>query len=530
MNQLKPNQFSRRFFLTAASTTVAWPFANMGVAAAADRRVVTADYPFKLGVASGDPAPDGMVIWTRLAPDPIQGGGMPPEDVLVHWQVARDERMTQVVRQGTATASQAWAHSVHVEVQGLEPDRQYWYQFKAGPDVSPVGRTRTAPAPHTMLKSFRFAFASCQHYEYGYFTALRHLADEDLHAVVHLGDYIYEYGVNKKSPRQHNSNEIVSLDDYRNRYALYKTDTDLQAAHAAFPWIVTWDDHEFDNNYAGNISEEEGPSHSGKPGIEIDTAKFLARRAAAYQAYYEHMPLRRSALPHGPFMPLYRNVSYGQLAQFSVMDTRQFRTDQPCGDWHKPLCAEAFDPKATLLGDVQEKWLCDGLTASPARWNILAQQVMMARVDRVPGEVVKYEMDQWAGYEVGRKRLLQFLDDHQVANPVVLTGDIHSNWVNDLKVDFDDENSKTVATEFVGTSITSGGNGGEKGKDTDGVLADNPFVNFYNAERGYIRCELTPDKWQSDFRVVPYVTRPGAPVSTRASYVVENGTAGAERV
>lgn len=509
----------RRRFLITASAALAWPLASIRPASAADRTVPVSDYPFRLGVASGDPAPDGVVLWTRLAPDPLRGGGMPAEDVRVEWQVATDEGMTRVVRRGIATAASDWAHSVHVEVAGLQPDRTYWYQFKAANEVSPVGRTRTAPAVDAMLEKFRFAFASCQHYEYGYFTALRHMAEEDLHAVVHLGDYIYEGGVSKNKARQHNGAEIVSLDDYRNRYALYRSDADLQAAHAAFPWIVTWDDHEFDNNYSGDISEE--------PDVAAEV--FLQRRADAYKAYYEHMPLRRSALPRGPMLQLYRNMQYGRLAQFSVLDTRQYRTDQPCGDHNKPPCDGVFDPAATLLGESQENWLREGLQASPARWNILAQQVMMARVDRTPGDAVAYSMDQWAGYEVGRKRLLQFLADRKISNPVVLTGDIHTNWVNDLKVDFDDLDSATVATEFVGTSITSGGDGAEKGKDTDGVLAENPFVKFYNAERGYVRCELTPNAWQTDFRVVPVVSQPESPCLTRASFVVENGKPGAER-
>ncbi|MEL6106768.1 MAG: alkaline phosphatase D family protein [Planctomycetota bacterium] len=511
---------SRRRMLQLASTTgVVWPFLCLPRAVAAARTIRFSDDPFKLGVASGDPSPDGFVLWTRLAPDPINGGGMPEEDVAVRWRVASDDRMKTVVASGTATASKDWGHSVHVEVQGLQPDRTYWYQFDAGEAASSVGRTRTTPAGNSMPDAFRFAFASCQHYETGYFTAYKHMAEDDLHAVVHLGDYIYEGRAGKNKLRTHNGPEIQTLDDYRNRHALYRTDADLQAAHAAFPWIVTWDDHEFDNNYAAEISEQPN----------VDTVQFLKRRAAAYQAYYEHMPLRRSALPHGPAMQLYRNVTYGRLAQFSVLDTRQYRSDQPCGDKRAAPCGEVFDPETSLLGDIQEKWLCDGLASSPARWNILAQQVMMARVDRTPGEAVSWSMDQWSGYDAARKRLLQFLADHEVANPVVITGDIHTNWVNDLKVDFDDENDPAVATEFVGTSITSGGNGSAKPKSTDGLLADNPFVKFYNAERGYVRCEVTPQQWRSDFRVVPKVTEKDSPCLTRASFVVENGTAGAQR-
>jgi alkaline phosphatase D len=506
----------RRNFLISASAAVAWPFVNLPRSGAADRTLRTKNYPFSLGIASGDPTSDGMVLWTRLAPEPLAGGGMPPEDVQVAWQISTNESMSKVVKQGVATAAADWGHSVHVEVQGLQPDRTYWYQFKAAGDLSPVGRTRTAPAADSLLNQFRFAFASCQHYEYGYFTALQHLAQEDLHCVVHLGDYIYEGGIAKNRPRQHNSQEISTLADYRNRHALYKTDADLQAAHAAFPWIVTWDDHEFDNNYAGDISEER----------DIAAEVFLKRRADAYQAYYEHMPLRRSTLPQGPAMQLYRSIQYGRLAQFAVLDTRQYRTDQPCGDHNKAPCAGVSDPAATLLGDQQERWLNETLSHSTATWNILAQQVMMARVDRTPGDAVAYSMDQWGGYEVGRKRLLQFLGEQKISNPIVLTGDIHTNWANDLKVDFDDMASPTVASEFVGTSISSGGDGAEKSKDTDGVLADNPFVKFYNSERGYVRCQVTPKLWQTDFRVVPYVTRPDAPCFTRRSFVVENGNPG----
>jgi alkaline phosphatase D len=516
------NLISRRLFLAAAaSASAAWPFAAMGGPAAPDRRVRTANYPFQLGVASGDPAPDGFVLWTRLAPDPIHGGGMPPEDVPVDWEVADDEGMSKVVRKGTATASKDWAHSVHVEVAGLEPGRPYWYRFRAAGEISPVGRARTTPAVDAMPERFRFAFASCQHYERGYYTALRNMAADDLDAIVHLGDYIYEGGTSDNGVRRHNSPEIVSLEDYRNRYALYRSDADLQAAHASCPWVVTWDDHEVDNNYADDISEEEG----------VDPVAFLARRAAAYQAYYEHMPLRRACLPKGPDMQLYRGVRYGQLAAFSVLDTRQYRSDQPCGDGGgKAPCDGVFDPNASLLGGTQEEWLFGRLRGSDARWNVLAQQVMMARVDRTPGDAVAWSMDQWSGYDAGRKRLLQFLQDTKVSNPVVLTGDIHCNWVNDLKVDFDSESGPVVATEFVGTSISSGGDGAEKRDDTDAMLAENPFVKFFNAERGYVRCELTPERWQADYRVVPKVRVPDGECLTRASFVVENGRAGAERV
>jgi len=507
---------SRRQFLAAGASLAAaavWSSRALGVL---KQNVKLPDHPFQVGVASGDPSPDGFVIWTRLAPKPLEGGGMPAEAVEVAWQVAEDEAMTKVVQRGTTVATPDWAHSVHVEVSGLSADRWYWYQFKAAGETSPVGRARTFPLAGATPAGLRFAFASCQHFETGLFTAYDHMAKDDLDVVVHLGDYIYEGPGREKQVRKHVGPKLMELADYRNRHAQYKTDAALQAAHAAFPWLVTWDDHEFENNCAGDISERRGATREA----------FLVQRANAYQAYYEHMPLRRASLPKGPDMQLYRRMAFGRLAEFSVLDTRQYRTDQPCGDGNKPPCAGASDPQATLLGEQQEKWLLDGLAKSPATWNILAQQVMMARVDQAPGETESYSMDQWPGYEANRRRILKFFAERKIANPIVLTGDIHTNWASDLLVDFDDLGSRAVGAEFVGTSITSGGDGAARSRNHDTVLAENPFVKFRNGERGYVRCAVQPGRWQSDFQVVEYVTRPGAPLVTRASFVVEAGQPG----
>lgn len=477
-------------------------------------------YPFTLGVASGEPFPDSVVLWTRLAPDPLNGGGMISANVPVQWHIADNENMRRVIHSGTVMATPELGHSVHVEVEGLRPDRWYWYQFKVADEVSPIGRTRTAPGSGYRIDSFRFAFASCQDWQNGYFTAYKHMAEEDLDLVVHLGDYIYEYGPQPGGPRQHNSPEIVTLSDYRNRYAQYKSDPNLQAAHAAFPWIVTWDDHEVENNYAGDISENNDPP-----------AEFLLRRAAAYQAYYEHMPLRLSSLPQGPNMQLYRRFTFGDLARFNVLDTRQYRTDQPCDDGLKPRCEEAFDPNATMTGQEQESWLFQGLQRSPARWNIIAQQTMLAEYDfDARANVEVFNVDQWDGYVAARQRLIEFLDKRRPSNPVVITGDIHSSWVHDLKTDFSDPNSHTVGTEFVGTSISSDFPSVFLAPVT-AALVDNPHTKFFDgAFRGYVRCHLTRDRWQSDFRVVSTITQPQATISTLASFVVEDGQPGARRV
>lgn len=501
----------RRFILSGASLAILPWLSEVAQAKPGD--FAFSSDPFSLGVASGDPSPTGVVLWTRLAPEPLNGGGLPPTTFEVHWEVAKDEGLRDIVQTGVALATPQLGHSVHVEPKGLEPDRWYWYRFSVGDAQSPIGRTRTTPPHELMPQRLKFAFASCQHYETGLFTAYEHLAAEDLDLVVHLGDYIYEMAGIDKRVRKHAGPEIKSLDEYRNRYAQYKSDPHLMAAHTHFPWLVVWDDHEFDNNCAGCISEEK----------DVSPEEFLLRRANAYQAYYEHMPLRRRCLPRGPDMQLYRRIAFGRLAEFQMLDTRQYRSDQPNGDGRKPLEGAAIDPNTTMLGKRQEQWLMHGLLESQATWNVLAQQVMMARVNLAAAEAPLYSMDQWPGYDVARKRLLNFLAERRVPNPVVLTGDIHSNWVNDLKVDFDREDDAVVATEFVGTSISSGGNGTAKTKSWDGIMSANPFVRFHNAERGYVSCTITPDEWRSDYRVVEYIDRPGAPLLTCKSFIVANG-------
>jgi len=510
-----PSRITRRTFVTgAASFAAAALFSTRALGAITTRPTFSA-YPFQLGIASGDPAADGFVLWTRLAPKPLEeGGGMTHNSVEVAWQVAEDEGLSRIVDRGTAIATAPWAHSVHVEVAGLKPDRWYWYRFKAGSETSPIGRTRTLPAAGMTPERLRFAFASCQHYEPGYFTAYEHMSREDLDLIVHLGDYIYEGGTSDQGPRRHNGAATFTLSDYRARYSLYKSDPALQATHAMAPWIVTWDDHEVVNDYASDLPGEEG---------SVSRDDFLLRRAAAYQAYFEHMPLRRSALPTGPDMLLYRRLAYGTLAQFHVLDTRQYRTDQPCGDGNRPPCPETLNPKATALGEKQRDWLFTGLERSPTAWNVLAQQIMMARVDRTAGPEVTMSMDQWPGYEIERRRVLRHFHDKKIGNPIVLTGDIHTNWANELINDFDRPDSTVVGTEFVGTSISSGGDGVAQVKKQDQLLSENPFVKFHNAERGYVSCEVTPSQWRTHYRTVEYVSRPGAPLKTRASFVVESG-------
>ncbi len=481
-------------------------------------------YPFTLGIASGDPAPDGVVLWTRLAPEPLRpDGGMPAKKVPVQWKVATDERMRRVVRSGAATALPELGHSVHVELHGLAPDREYFYQFRYRNDVSEIGRTRTAPAAGAHVGALTFAFASCQRWDDGYYAPYRHLAEDDLDLVVHLGDYLYEYGIdahggyrNVPVPGEF-GHDTDTLDRYRMQYGLYKTDPDLRLAHARFPWVVTWDDHEVENDYAGDVSA-------------YDQSGFLARRAAAYQAYYENLPLRHSTLPRNGVRRLHRRLAYGDLAQFDVLDTRQYRSVPPCGWGEAPACDAGYDPEVTMTGPAQERWLLDGLSASTATWNVIAQQVMMARLEHEaePGE--RRWHDAWDGYPAARTRITRHLVDNEIRNPVVITGDWHSTFVNDIKADFDEPDSPTVATEFVGTSISSNGDREVYGPYYGPMIPFNPHIKFFDGDRrGYVRCTLDHQEWRTDLRMVTTVSRSDAPAYTLASFVVEDGVPGAQR-
>ena len=496
-------RLTRRDFLRVSGDVAAcMALAGLPIDARSGLRFSQEAFPW--GLASGDPSADGVVLWTRLAQAGVQRA------VPVRWEVAEDERFTKIVRSGTSPAPPELGFSVHAEIGGLRPARDYWYRFITGGQVSAVGRTRTAPKESDSNSRVRFAFISCQNYEHGLFTAFDHLAAEDLDLVVHLGDYIYEKRFTAPViVREHEAGEVFTLDQYRARYATYRADPALQAAHAACAWAVTTDDHEVANNYAGTIPE---PTAKGD---------FLLRRAAAYQAYYEFMPLRRSSLPKGPGMKLFRRLRFGRLMNMHVLDTRQYRSDQPCGDGSKPRCADALAATQTMMGTNQERWLEGELRDSKATWNVIANQVMIAQVARGTPDAPTYSMDKWDGYVAARERLLRTLARVPPSNPIVITGDVHSNWVAELKTNFDDPASRTVAPEFIGTSMSSGGDGNEG--TFDRIQPMNPHVKFQNARRGYVCIELTRDVCRTDYRVLPFVTKPGAPISTIASFVVEAG-------
>lgn len=470
--------------------------------------------PFTLGVASGDPFPDGMVLWTRLAPDPLAAdglGGMPARPVEVEWELSDDEGFTRIARRGVTTAVPGSAHSVHVELAGLRPAAEFFYRFRAEGHLSPVGRTRTTPPPEALGRPLTMCFASCSNYPAGLFTAYRALAADDPDLVLHLGDYQYEGAGGANPFRPVAGPETSTLAGYRQRHAQYKTDPDLQAAHAVAPWLVVWDDHELDNNWADEVPQD--------PHLQPREV-FLARRAASFQAYYENMPLRASSVPRGIDMQLYRRVGWGRLATFHMMDTRQYRADQACGDGRRIGCDERLDTSRSITGAEQEAWLLDRFRRSTARWDVLGQQVFFAQRDFDQGPVESYSMDGWDGYVASRDRITRGWVDAGVRNAMVLTGDVHTHWANELTLDYRDPTGPTVGTELVCTSITSGGNGTDSDPAADPTVRENPHIKFRNAQRGYVRTRFTADEVTADFRVVQSVTTPDSPVSTRARFAI----------
>jgi alkaline phosphatase D len=475
--------------------------------------------PFTLGVASGSPREDSVVLWTRLAPRPLEGGGMPDSAVAVDWQVAEDDKVTRVVAQGTVPATPALAHAVHVEAKGLRPGRHYWYRFHAGNASSRIGRTRTAPAIGGTPSQFRFAFASCQQYEQGYFSAYRDMAKRDLDLVVHLGDYIYEKSWGSRLVRQHEAGIPTTLSEFRDRYALYKLDPDLQAAHAAFPWLATWDDHEVADDY---VNDRSYTTH--------DPAQFMKIRAAAYQAYYEHLPLPASARPRGPFATIYERYRFGDMLDVVLLDDRQYRSPSACVGSGRPTtvphCPERTLEARSMLGSQQEQWLDRQLATTKARWTIVAQQTLMAELAR-PGEgEQRFWMDGWDGYPNARRRLLESIATHKPRNPVVIGGDRHAFFVADLKRDFGHAGEPVVASEFVGTSITSQG---PSATSMQQALKFNPQLTYGRGDkRGYATVDLTAARCTVGFEAVDDEKQKDSAVRRLATFVVEDGVTGAK--
>jgi alkaline phosphatase D len=474
--------------------------------------------PFTLGVASGQPRPDSVVLWTRLAPlseDESARSARPA--CAVSYEIFGDAALRQPVARGEVVTDASRAFSVHVHAQGLQPQRDYWYRFACGGAVSPIGHTRTAPASDADVRRLRFALASCQHYEQGFFVAHREIAARELEFVLFVGDYIYEGSSPVYDLRKHGAPTPHTLDGYRDRHALYKRDADLQAAHAAHPWILTWDDHEVLNDYAG----DRDPAYT-------EPARFLRRRAAAYRAYFEHMPL--ALPPQGAAMRIHDRYAWGRLAELWTLDCRQYRSHHACPD---PMhdagrtvigCTELADPARSMLGAEQERWLAQGLAASARQWKLLGQSTQMSATGIDTPQGRQTWTDGWDGYPEARRRLLQGASDAGVRDMVALGGDVHRHVAADLRLAPNDPASPVVASEFVGGSVTSRG-------ASEAAMArmrhGNPdVVHARGDQRGHALVDLTPQAMQCEFRATAHPVVAEAAFFTQARFAVEAGQAG----
>jgi alkaline phosphatase D len=508
---------NKRHFIQALSSSIL--LSSCGTLAAQSLR----HNPFLLGVASGSPSLDGFVLWTRLLGSPA-GEPLPDSPIELGWELASDPNFRVVVQTGRVLAVPEEGHSVHVEVGGLNADtrtgqvQHYWYRFMVGTSVSPIGRSRTLP-PSNSQQPLKLALASCQNYEHGYFNAYQHMANESLDCVLFVGDYIYEYGSTPGRTRQHNGPTCYSLEDYRARYALYKSDPDLQRAHAAFPWIVTWDDHELANDYSKDRSATEN-------GQDFD-----ARRNAAYRAYWEHQPLRRAQKPTAGRMPLYRHYRWGNIANLHVLDTRQYRDLQICTPEDQggsrsitdANCPQRLHSGRSLLGDAQEAWLQRNIQRSDASFDIIGQQSIMAQMrmpasrSAQPQEADTFWNDSWDGYPQARARAISQWG--QKKNVITLGGDVHATYLSHLKADFDDPASSTLASEIIGTSISSPS---WSQATTERVMGYNPHIKFGKSDqRGYTVVEVGSQQTLVTLRVIDNARIPQSRVETASAFVIE---------
>lgn len=528
-----PRNVSRRRFIGQAAALSALAVLPVGRLAA---QVRFSGYPFKLGVSSGDPTPDGFVIWTRLLPEPHDPGELGKTLFEVDWDVAEDPGFTRVVTTGRSYAPAHLGHSVHAEVAGLAPGNEYFYRFRIGRYESPTGRALTTPATTESPSALRMALTSCAQYEQGFFAAYRYMADDRPDLIVELGDYIYEVGYGERRVRLGQMKDAETLDDYRRRYAQYQLDPDLQAAHMACPWLVTWDDHDVANDYAGLTSEHEAC------GGEEARHRFRSRRQAAYQAWFEHMPVRPSRLRAGGGIEVFGSADWGRLARFHLLDTRQHRSVQACPrpatpatcdtlrgrrllhigaggarmiPYTEPGCREEVeDPSRTMLGDEQERWLEASLGSSRAAWNFLAQGTPFSPIYEGSAEAPLLYSDGWPGYPVARQRLLDALRRHQVVNPVMLAGDPHAFFVNEVR----DARGETVATELITTAACN------YNTDKSQVLHLNPHIRYHDGKHcGYMRCEVSPDRVRTEMVAIEDMRDPRTPRQVLATWDVLNG-------
>lgn len=516
------NRLSRRAFLAGAAASGALLAAGCssgGESGSASSATTTATTlpvpdlpgdPFTLGVASGDPLSDAVVLWTRLAPEPLAArGGMPRDvDVPVRWEIQTLDG-NEPVADGVTVAPADHGHTVHLDVDGLEPDTAYRYRFSVGDFRTPWARTKTLPASGTTPDEFVIGQVSCSQYDAARYAAYRDLAEQEPDLVLHLGDYIYEHPGGDVRPGVITT---IDLADYRYQYALYRTDPHLRAAHAAAPWVVVWDDHEVSNNYVSDVPDPESESP--------DSAALLERRAAAYRAWWENQAVRLDP-PDGPDLAIHRRFDVGDLATIHALDTRQYRTSLECGSGGLGAgrrCDTSTAPTTTVLGEEQEAWLDEGVRRESV-WQVLAQQIVVHQWRFAEGDDAIWNLDQWDGYPAARDRLFESLSRAE-GTPVVLTGDVHSSWAAVLREDFDDASSPTLGVEFVAPGV---GSSGDLLAAVEPVLRrNNPHIEYSEAgHRGWILNTVTPEAWTAEFRLVDDHTDAASTITVGATVTAD---------
>ena len=474
--------------------------------------------PFTLGVASGDVTQDSVVLWTRLAPEPLAAdGGIHQGAIPVRWELFEEEGMRTPVRRGEELAVPRLAHSVHVDVQGLEPGREYWYRFSTGAHSSEAGRTKTLPAFDSQAESIRFVTASCQNYAHGYFAAYDHIVADDPDFVLHLGDYIYEtsYGV---TVRRHETEDMpFTLDGYRRRHALYKTDESLKRAHAMLPFFTTLDNHD--------------------AVIDIDPAG-LARRAAAYQAWYEHMPVRGYGKPGDNRFHLRRTIHAGWLAQINLLDTRQFRDRQYLCSNNEPAygfgnyrerCPVIFADERSMLGEAQERRVMESIVNNRTPWNVIASSSVFSPFHLDIDDKTLNFTGSWDGYPANRDKIVGAINRSATGQAVILSGDMHSFWAID-GMESAAISDRFPGVEFVVSSISANWPDQMDKPITDNLVS-NPQIKFYEPDkRGYLLHDVSAQEWQTTARAVHDVRDAQSGVFDLARFVVESGKPGFKRV
>jgi alkaline phosphatase D len=481
--------------------------------------------PFSLGVASGSPSSESMVLWTRLGSEALKQTGRTLSSIDVTWQLAHDPQFSQIVQQGQLQATPERGHSLHAEVSGLAPAREYFYRFISGQAVSPLGKTRTFPAPHSPAARLRLSYASCQRWGDGFYTAYRDMREQNLDVVMFLGDYLYEYPPSaSRDVRPTTGDWVLTLDDYRARYALHKSDPHLQAMHAECPWILTWDDHEVQNDYA--------ELHAGFSGAPVQN--FTERRRNAYQAFYENMPLRHADFARllnrqSDQVQVFGSVKFGQLATIYNLDNRQYRHRQACTPGDRPggarinpeRCERLGQEYRTLLGQQQEGWLKRQFEGSQTQWNLIGQQSLIGPRDMGAG-MSRIWNDGWGGYPAARQRLIDAMRTTRLKNPVVLGGDVHQNWVGHILSDYAHPESQAVAVEFCGTSISSRNRATEA--ELAKILRHSPYFVFADARyRGYGVVDVQQHSLTTSLRTVKNIRDPDSEVFTLGRFSVEAG-------